>query len=189
MRRGITALLAAALLALAAPLLTACATPPIGDTREPLPDPGGYAVFLAEGWAKAGEAGGMTGVFGVLMNGTQGDLVIESIESEAAGAVELHEVVGGVMQEIPGDVTMAAGQRLELAPGANHIMLMDLTRALLPGDEVTFTIRFSDGTSKEFTVPVKDYAGANESYEGGGGEHADEHTGEHEHSGHAKEDG
>jgi len=46
-------------------------------------------------------------------------------------------------------------------------MLMDLTAPLVAGDDVTLTLTYSDGTSSEITAPVKDYAGANENYEGG----------------------
>lgn len=124
------------------------------------------AVTLVDGWAKAGEAGGMTGVFGTLQGGGE-DLTITRVESDAAGTVELHEVTAeGVMQEIAGDVVVPARGSLELAPGANHIMLMDLTRDLRAGDEVTFTLHFDDGSHQQFTVLVKDYTGANEDYAG-----------------------
>lgn len=187
MKRRITALAAAALLAATAPLLSACATPPVGtpEMATEAGEPAEAGLMLGEGWAKAGEAGGMTGVFGTLMNGSRHDIVITGVESDAAGMIELHEVTAeGVMQEIEGEVVVPAGGSFELAPGANHIMLMDLTGALLAGDEVSFTIRYtSDGveSSEDFTVLVKDYAGANESYDdgehGSGGHDSGEHEG------------
>lgn len=90
--------------------------------------------------------------------------------------VELHEVTAdGVMQKIKGEVVIPAEGTFELAPGANHIMLMNLSRDLLAGDEVTFTLQLKapngEVTSSEFTVLVKDYAGANESYNGENGSH------------------
>jgi len=64
----------------------------------------------------------------------------------------------------------------ELAPGANHIMLIGLTRPLLAGDEVSVTLTFSDGTEVALTAMVKDYTGANEEYAPGGHEQDhDEH--------------
>lgn len=127
----------------------------------------GQAVTIADGWAKSADADGMTGVFGTLENSTADDLTIDRVESDAAGIVELHEVTdAGIMQEIAGDVVISANGSYTLAPGEDHIMLMELTRDLLAGDEVTFTVFFTDGGSVEMTVAVKDYSGANEDYGG-----------------------
>lgn len=169
--RKLTTLLVAALIVMPISLLTACAPStsalPAGESSSAIDS--SSVVELTEGWAKSAAAGGMTGVFGTLTNGTDSDLVITRVESSAAGMIELHEVTpDGVMQAIAGDVVVPAHGSFELAPGANHIMLMDLTKGLLAGDEVTFTLHLaaSDGTisSAEFTVLVKDYAGANENY-------------------------
>ena len=132
------------------------------------------SVTIADGWAKAAEDGGMTGLFGTLENHGDHDLVITGVESDAAGMIELHEVTAdGVMREIEGPTVIPAGGALELAPGANHIMLMGLTRELLPGDEVEVTLRFDDGGSVHLTVLVKDYSGANEEYDDGDASHAE----------------
>lgn len=37
---------------------------------------------------------------------------------------------------------------------------------LAAGEEATFTLTFSDGSTIDFTAPVKDYTGANEEYVG-----------------------
>ena len=46
-------------------------------------------------------------------------------------------------------------------------MLLGLGAPLLAGDEVAVTFTFDDGSTLEAVVPVKDYDGANESYDGG----------------------
>ncbi|MGJ0203855.1 copper chaperone PCu(A)C [Leucobacter sp. gxy201] len=139
------------------------------------------SVFMADGWAKAADTGSMTGLFGTLHNDSDRDLTISSVETSASESAELHEVTtDGRMQRIEGDVVIPAGQSFELAPGANHIMLMGLTKPLLAGDDVRITIVFSDGAGIDVTVPVKDYAGANESYdEAAGGHSADAGDGGH----------
>ena len=62
---------------------------------------------------------------------------------------------------------------------------MDLTAPLVAGEEATFTLTLSDGSTFAFTAPVKDYSGANESYEGGhsemGHDHSDDEDGEMDH--------
>ncbi len=166
MRRGLTAVLAAAMLALSAPVLTGCAQKLALE----------QSLLFEGGWAKSAESGGMTGVFGTLQNGGDDDLAIESAESEDAEMVELHEVTAaGVMQKIAGEAIIPAKGSYELSPGANHIMLMGLTRDLEAGESVTVTLHLSDGSSQLLTALVKDYAGANEEYHGS--ETQDEHAG------------
>lgn len=167
MKRAVHSLVTALALAAIAPLLSGCSGVPAGTT-------GGGPVALAEGWAKSAAAGGMTGVFGTLTNHGTAPLSITGIESDAAGEAELHEVTAeGVMQEKAGGATLAPGEPFELSPGRDHVMLMGLGHDLLPGDDVTFALRFSDGSTQSYTVPVKDYAGANESYEHGDGHGTD----------------
>ncbi len=181
--RKFNTVLATAFIVAPLTLLTACspASTPAAEssTSQESSEHGSadHAVMLNEGWAKAGDTGGMTGVFGTLENMGDADLTITSVESDDAGMIELHEVTAdGVMQEIKGDVVIPANGTFELAPGANHIMLMDLKKDLLAGSEVTFTLNLksADGEtmSVPFTVLVKDYAGANENY--GGGEHGED---------------
>ncbi|WP_229662109.1 copper chaperone PCu(A)C [Agromyces bauzanensis] len=129
------------------------------------------SVILTDGWAKAAETG-MTAVFGSLENAGSEDLVVVAVESDAAESAELHEMVGDgsgtmSMREKDGGFPIAAGDHLHLEPGGNHIMLLGLTAPLLAGDEVALEISFDDGSTIEVTVPVKDYEGANESYDGG----------------------
>lgn len=47
-------------------------------------------------------------------------------------------------------------------------MLMGLAGPLQAGDEVELTLTLDDGTTVDASVPVKDYSGANETYEGDG---------------------
>lgn len=165
MRAAVTTLAAALALVATVPLLSGC-----GAAARPESEVAAVPV-LVEGWAKAAEAGEMSGVFGTLENPGTEDLVIASVTSEQAEMAELHEITSaGVMQEIAGDVRLPARGSIEFAPGADHIMLMGLSEDLLPGDDVELTIRFSDGTESQVSVPVKDYAGANENYDSGAGD-------------------
>lgn len=189
----LTQLLAAALLVVPVSLLSACTPAPPASTvassdagafeTAPGADAKNSApLTLAGSWAKAGETGGMTGVFGTLTNNSEQDIVISSVSSDDTEMIELHEVTpDGVMQKIQGDVVVPGNGTFELAPGANHIMLMGLKKDLLAGDEVTFTLHFTsiDGKkfASEFVALVKDYAGANENYASGDheGESSDAH--------------
>ncbi|TFD81547.1 copper chaperone PCu(A)C [Cryobacterium sp. Sr8] len=121
-------------------------------------------------WMKAAD-GGMSAAFGVLENTGDEDVTIVSAATPASATVELHETVANdsgemVMQETDGGYVVPAGDSFELAPGANHIMLMGLANPVKAGDEVTFTLTLSDGSIFEFDAPAKDFSGGNESYEG-----------------------
>lgn len=163
----LTALVTVSLLA-----LTGCA-----GAAEPVEaTPAGDSVTIADGWIKATDED-MSAAFGTLTNSGSSDVTVVSAQTDVAGMVELHETVENeagemIMREIEGGFSIPADGSLLLEPGADHIMLMGLTGPLTAGDEVTVTLTFSDDSTYEFTAPVKDYSGANETYEEG-----DEHEG------------
>lgn len=160
--RRVTAALTTAAILLVAPLLSGCTSTDESAPHEPL-----WVVGFpeGEGWAKAGEQGGMTGVFGTIENHGDADVTITEIETDAAEKVELHETVDGTMREMQDDFVIPAGGTREFAPGADHIMLLGLTEDLKPGDELDLAILYSDGSAEVSTVFVKDYAGAQEDYD------------------------
>lgn len=163
MRVGI--LLAASLAA-----LTGCAGP-ASSSGTPTPDPAATAVTISDAWVKAADSG-MTGGFGTLRNASDQTVTVVSATSDVAATVELHETAMGdggsmVMRPKEGGFVIPAGGELVLEPGGNHIMLMNLSAPLLPGDDVAMSLTFSDGSTYRYTAPVKDFAGANENYVGG----------------------
>lgn len=151
--------------------LAGCST-----TTTPAPEATSVAadsVTIVDPWVKAAESG-MSAAFGELENSGTADVNVVSIESAASPMMELHETVddgtGNMkMQQKEGGFVIPAGGSFLLEPGGNHFMLMGLAAPLVAGEEVTFTMTFSDGSTYEFTAPVKDYSGANEQYVGDGG--------------------
>lgn len=128
-------------------------------------------LTVSDAWVKAGSA--MTGAFATLSNDGTSDIRLESVTTDVAGKVELHETVsdgagGMTMRPKQGGFTIKAGGRHELAPGGDHIMLMALTRALTPGEEVSLVLHLSDGSTEKVTALVKDFTGADEKYAGSG---------------------
>jgi hypothetical protein len=127
-------------------------------------------VTVSDAWVKAVPSG-MTGAFGVLANDGDREVRLESVSSDRAGMVELHETVsdgsgGMTMRPKEGGFTIAAGDEHELAPGGDHIMLMGVTGALAPGEEIELVLHFEDGSTKTVTALVKDFTGADETYSG-----------------------
>jgi copper(I)-binding protein len=126
---------------LAALLLTACGSP---EQQRPMAD----AVAVHDAWAAATEHG-MAAVFGTVVNDGADEVRVTSGSSPAAGIVEVHEVVGAAgaktMRPKDGGLVIPGGGHHELVPGGDHLMLMDLTAPLHPGDEVTVTLIFQEG--------------------------------------------
>lgn len=159
-----------ALSAVVALALAGCASP-----ASPAPaTPQAEAFSSTDVWVKAADSG-MTAGFGQLRNDGDTDLTVVSATDEATATMELHETVANesgqmVMREIEGGFVIPAGGSIELAPGGNHLMFMDVTSPLHAGEETTITLTFADDSTAEITAPIKEFSGANENYEGDMGE-------------------
>lgn len=151
---------------LAGALLTGCASG-AGESAE------AQSVGVRDAWVKAaGE--GMTAAFARLTNDSADDVRITSASTSAAERVELHEVVPGddgtmQMQQKQGGFVIPAHADIELAPGADHLMLMELTAPLQPGADVRIVATFEDGSTLPITAQVRDFPGADEHYGGAHG--------------------
>ena len=166
-------------------------------------------------WVKASK-GGMTGVFGKITNSGDKPVKITSASSTATDTVQLHTTTkgsdGGTKMEQVHEFTIEPGATLELKPGGDHIMLMDMGCSLAAGGATTVTVKTEDGASLEFKPVARDYQGAKEEYKGegsasatadasasghdhshshGGHDHSHSHDGGHDHSheGHDHEHG
>lgn len=157
------ALLLASVLLLAS--TTAC-----GGSDDSSGDASGIAA--ADTWVKATEGAEMTDMsaaFGVLSNSGSDDVKIVGVTTDLTDRAELHETVDGAMRETD-SFTIPAGGSLSLEPGGNHLMLLDLTDPIKPGDEIDFTLEFEDGSTFDLSAVAKDFAGADEDYDDMGGD-------------------
>lgn len=149
-------------------------------------------VSVTDPWVKAVD-GDMTAMFGTITNDGDEDVVVTGAETDAAGMVELHETVANddgsmAMQEKEGGFTIPAHGEHELAPGGDHVMLMDVSKALKPGQTVTLTLSLEGGDTVDVEAPVKRFTGADENYQGG--EHGDDHGDDHgDHGDHGDDHG
>ncbi|MFI5736515.1 copper chaperone PCu(A)C [Kribbella sp. NPDC051587] len=163
--------LLAATIAVALPvLLSSC-----GSTESPEPASQAAAVtpsvLVEDAWVRATvgtKDTTMTAAFMALTNPGNADIKVISATSPVAGMVQLHEMAMKdgkmVMQEKAGGVNIPAGSHAHLSPGGDHIMLMELKNPLKPGDEVPLTLKFSDNTTHDLTVPVKAFTEEEEHY-------------------------
>ena len=132
------------------------------------------AVTVADPWVKTAESG-MTAVFGTLSTSGSAPITVLSAQTSASPRTELHEVVTGddgtmMMQPMNAGLVIEPGTAHMLAPGGDHIMIMDLASPIQPGDQVDVTLTLSDGSTTQFTALAKETSGGEENYEGGSGD-------------------
>lgn len=124
-------------------------------------------LTVTDAWATAADAG-TTAVFGELTNTTDAEVHIVSVSTSASDRGELHEMatVDGqtVMQVKPDGIRIPANETRSLAPGGDHVMVMDLQSPVKAGDVVNVTLMLEGGATVEFDATAKPFAGANESY-------------------------
>lgn len=107
-------------------------------------------------WAKESSLD-LAAAFGMVSNGGDTDDALISVEAVGVPRVELHETVDGVMKQVEAFVVPAGGT-MTLEPGASHIMFLDLTEKLSPGDTVEMTWNFESGESVEVEAPVRAFS-------------------------------
>ncbi len=95
-----------------------------------------------------------------ITNAGDEDRTIVGASSDLAGVVELHSTLmeDGVMRmfELEDGIALPAGETVELRPRALHVMLMQLTRDLLPGDALFLALELDNGEVITLGVPVRD---------------------------------
>ncbi|HEU4986646.1 MAG TPA: DUF1775 domain-containing protein [Rhizobiaceae bacterium] len=115
-------------------------------------------------WARAmlpGQpAGG--GYLTVTNAGSEADRLI-GVSSPAAGKVEIHtmSVTDGVMtmRPVEGGLEIPAGATVELKPGGEHIMFMQVETPFKEGDTVPLTLEFEKAGKVEVSLPVRSARG------------------------------
>lgn len=112
----------------------------------------------------------MTALFADLTNPTANDISLTSADcGSVAGKTEIHEMVKGddgkmMMREATSGALIPKESHLHMKPGGYHVMLMMLKKELPIGDEVTCTLKFSDGVTKEVKAPVKEFTEEEDHY-------------------------
>jgi copper(I)-binding protein len=106
-------------------------------------------------------SGDVSGAFMVIENtSNQADqLVRASVSADVAETVEIHETTideDSVMRMRPVDeIEVPANGKIELQPGAYHIMLLNVKKELKPGDKVPLTLTFASGKTVTVEAEVR----------------------------------
>ncbi len=117
----------------------------------------GEAIEIVEPWARASLSGRNSAAYMTIVNhGAMKDELV-SATSPVAKVVELHThlMEGGVMRMRPVQaIEVNVGDPAVLRPGGLHVMLIDLTRDLRPGETIPLTLRFRNAGERAVEVPV-----------------------------------
>jgi periplasmic copper chaperone A len=92
-----------------------------------------------------------------LQNNSQQEVSLISVTSAAFKRVELHQHShndGMMRMEQVTQISISAGESIELAPGGLHLMLFEPLVALEIGQMVTVLLHFTDGQALTVTLPV-----------------------------------
>ncbi|MCG5436935.1 copper chaperone PCu(A)C [Micromonospora foliorum] len=173
-RRRSAAILAAAILTVGVAGCGSSDSPSAAQAGPPAasanPDAG--VLGIRDPWVKAADKG-MTAAFGTLVNDGDADITVTGATTSLS-PMELHEMTMKdgkmVMQQKQGGIVIKAKSTHALEPGGDHLMLMNLTKPVQAGDELTFTLTFADGKTQQFRAMAKPFTGAQESYAPGHGE-------------------
>ncbi|MGV0432938.1 copper chaperone PCu(A)C [Corynebacterium sp. 20_84] len=128
------------------------------------------SISLADGYCRAkDEQSDMTACFGTLTNPSSFDITVESFTApDLEGAsTELHEVVDGKMRQKKGGFSIPAGGSQELAPGGEHLMIMNYTDPIQAGETLSINLVMGDGSEFTAEFPVREQPSGEEDYAGG----------------------
>jgi copper(I)-binding protein len=107
-------------------------------------------VEVTDAWVRATVPGQpVAGAYMTLRS--QRDAKVVAVQSPVAKGAEIHSMSneGDVMKMRKLDaLALPAGQRVELTPHGNHIMLLDIVRQLKAGDSVPITLTVERGKKK-----------------------------------------
>ena len=115
------------------------------------------ALEVRDAWARATAPGQTSGaVYATLDNRGPDDRLTGAATDRAAMAmVHKSETVDGVARmRMAGDVPIASGSTVVLAPGGTHIMLEGLKAPLVAGETLPLELRFANGGAHKVDVRI-----------------------------------
>jgi copper(I)-binding protein len=119
-------------------------------------------VIVKNGWFRALPANLPSGGYFTIHNAGGNTVSITGATSPACGMLMLHktEDKSGTMDmmDMPAIPVPGAGD-VKFAPGGFHLMCMDPTAVMKPGEHVPVTLIFSDGSKVTTTFDVKNAKG------------------------------
>lgn len=119
-------------------------------------------ITVTDGWIRALPSNVPSGGYFTLSNDSGKRIVLTGASSPACGMLMLHktEASGGMasMSDVA-TIPIAVGAHLSFAPGGYHLMCMNPTPAIRPGNSIPVTLRFADGETVIADFKVRNATG------------------------------
>ena len=116
------------------------------------------AVTASHAWIRVLPGNLPAGAFADFTNASDHAVALTGASSTRYGQAMLHRssTEGGMgRMEAVDKLEIPAHGGARLSPGAYHVMLMQAKPAVVPGDNVVLTLRFSDGSQKDVTFQAR----------------------------------
>jgi copper(I)-binding protein len=118
----------------------------------------GGEIEIKDAWIRPAEAGMNSAVYFVIDNPGEQERLIAA-QSTIANAVEIHrsdiDATGVAHMEKLESVIIPAHDQLVFEPGGLHIMLLELSRDLVPDEEIQLRLHFEKQGDVTIDVPVE----------------------------------
>lgn len=114
-------------------------------------------VVIKDAWVRPTNPGQEVGAAYMTFLSTQ-DLMLIGVESDVTKSVEIHNMSmeNGVMKmRMMDTLPLVANKPYKLAPGGFHLMLFDLKKPLIVGEEVNFALNFKSKNKPDFQQTIK----------------------------------
>lgn len=115
------------------------------------------SLTVEDAWIRPVDMGQTTAGYLTLANDSADTLVLVGVDAPCAESAQLHQTVreGGMMSMREVDrFAIPPHERLEFAPGGNHVMLMGAVVQLAEGDTTGLELRFANGRKLHVTARV-----------------------------------
>ena len=119
-------------------------------------------VAVIDSWARANAPGQTVGAAYMTFISAQDSTFVKA-ETTIASSVEIHSMKmnDGVMKmRMLNELPLSAGKPEKLAPGGFHLMLFDLKKQLVAGENIDLTLTFKDSagklTQQQLVLPIKE---------------------------------
>ena len=120
----------------------------------------GGEIAVSGAWARPAAAGQNSAVYFELENGSSAADRLVGVSGDAAKMIQAHETMIDAnnvasMHHMP-EISIPAGEVVVFEPGGLHVMMMNLSTDLNPGDVVTITLHFEKHADIVVEAPVRE---------------------------------
>jgi copper(I)-binding protein len=138
-------------------------------------------IVIKDAWVReAPPSAKVLAAYMTIENHTDKDKVLVSVTSSAFDKIEIHKTInkdGMASMEQQKELTIASQGEVKLESGGLHLMLYNPANSLKAGDNVSFTLKFANGSTSMISATVKKATGGTEHHH---------HSGHDEHSMHGE---